>query len=571
MLSVIAALYLGLGGPAAEVRNLSVVHAANRTEIVLQVLGEVSLKHSFLPDGNRLVLDLRGAQQGIRLDFADINRGGVLGMRISQFQTEVVRVVVDLAQPVRYEVTNGSGEIRVVFPNPTGAFESWTMGLNGSPARAQTGAQNAPPPPTAAQQAERISVQIVDQPVIDVLVSFAAVAKRSIVPAPEVANRIINAEIQDQPWDLALEAILQAHGMVMRELESGILVVEDLATVAQRRTSEPTQTREFRIEFVSADSLLTTVQSLLTTTGKVAVNPTANSLLVTDTRSALERITPIIRQLDVRPAQVNISAKIVFVDRTALEDLGFVYDLKDSRGNQLNRLVPGFLDENNNGILESEERTDNNVILLGGNSIAALANANFRVANPALQIVTSLVLGRHSLFTFIDALQSVAVSDIVASPVVSTVDNREARIQVGERTPIRTIDAGSATGPGAQAPVASVRLEQTGIILQVTPHITGNQILLDIHAERSNIAAAPADIGATFQTQEADTQVLVGNGETAVIGGLTLIEKLRSRAGIPILMDLPVIGALFRQDSQREQKRDLLIMVTPHIIRDGTQ
>jgi type IV pilus assembly protein PilQ len=571
MLSVIAALYLGLGGPAAEVRNLSVVHAANRTEIVLQVQGEVSLKHSFLPDGNRLVLDLRGAQQGIRLDFADINRGGVLGMRISQFQTEVVRVVVDLAQPVRYEVTNGSGEIRVVFPNPTGAFESWTMGLNGSPARAQTGAQNAPPPPTAAQQAERISVQIVDQPVIDVLVSFAAVAKRSIVPAPEVANRIINAEIQDQPWDLALEAILQAHGMVMRELESGILVVEDLATVAQRRTSEPTQTREFRIEFVSADSLLTTVQSLLTTTGKVAVNPTANSLLVTDTRSALERITPIIRQLDVRPAQVNISAKIVFVDRTALEDLGFVYDLKDSRGNQLNRLVPGFLDENNNGILESEERTDNNVILLGGNSIAALANANFRVANPALQIVTSLVLGRHSLFTFIDALQSVAVSDIVASPVVSTVDNREARIQVGERTPIRTIDAGSATGPGAQAPVASVRLEQTGIILQVTPHITGNQILLDIHAERSNIAAAPADIGATFQTQEADTQVLVGNGETAVIGGLTLIEKLRSRAGIPILMDLPVIGALFRQDSQREQKRDLLIMVTPHIIRDGTQ
>ena len=571
MLSVIAALYLALGGPGAEVRNLSVVHAANRTEIVLQVQGEVSLKHSFLPDGNRLVLDLRGAQQGIRLDFADINRGGVLGMRISQFQTEVVRVVVDLAQPVRYEVTNGGGEIRVAFPNPTGAFESWTMGLNGSSARPQTQAQNAPPPPPAAQQAERISVQIVDQPVIDVLVSFAAVAKRSIVPAPEVANRIINAEIQDQPWDLALEAILQAHGMVMRELESGILVVEDLATVAQRRTTEPTQTREFRIDFVSADSLLNTVQSLLTQTGKVAVNPAGNSLLVTDTRSALERITPIIRQLDVRPPQVNISAKIVFVDRTALEDLGFVYDLKDSRGNQLNRLVPGFLDENNNGILESDERTDNNVILLGGNSIAALANANFRVANPALQIVTSLVLGRHSLFTFIDALQSVAVSDIVASPVVSTVDNREARIQVGERTPIRTIDAGSATGPGAQAPVASVRLEQTGIILRVTPHITGNQVLLDIHAERSNIAAAPADIGATFQTQEADTQVLVGNGETAVIGGLTLIEKLKSRAGIPILMDLPVLGALFRQDSQREQKRDLLIMVTPHIIRDGTQ
>ena len=101
--------------------------------------------------------------------------------------------------------------------------------------------------------------------------------------------------------------------------------------------------------------------------------------------------------------------------------------------------------------------------------------------------------------------------------------------------------------------------------------ITGNQVTLDIHAERSNIGLAPADIGATFNTQEADTQVMVENGETAVIGGLTLIEKLKVRAGIPFLMDLPVLGALFRNESERETKRDLLIMVTPHIIRDGTQ
>jgi type IV pilus assembly protein PilQ len=105
----------------------------------------------------------------------------------------------------------------------------------------------------------------------------------------------------------------------------------------------------------------------------------------------------------------------------------------------------------------------------------------------------------------------------------------------------------------------------------VTPMITGNQVLLDIHAERSNIGLAPADIGATFNTQEADTQVLVEDGETAVIGGLTLIEKLKERAGIPFLMDLPVLGVLFRTQSERENKRDLLIMVTPHIIRDGPQ
>jgi len=276
--------------------------------------------------------------------------------------------------------------------------------------------------------------------------------------------------------------------------------------------------------------------------------------------------------MDIKPAQVSISAKIVFVDRTALEDLGFVYDLKDSRGNQLNSLEPGFLDSNNNGIFEADERTDNNVILLGGNSVAALANANFRVANPALQILSSLVMGRHSLFMFLDALQTVSVSDVVATPVITTMDNRLARIQVGERTPIRTIDAGAGAvgGPGS-APTASVRTEETGIILEVTPRIVGNQVTLEIHAERSNIALAPGDIGATFNTQEADTQILVENGETAVIGGLTLIEKLKIRSGIPFLMDLPVLGALFRQETERENKRDLLIMVTPHIIRDPMQ
>jgi type IV pilus assembly protein PilQ len=184
-------------------------------------------------------------------------------------------------------------------------------------------------------------------------------------------------------------------------------------------------------------------------------------------------------------------------------------------------------------------------------------------------MVTSLLLGRHSLITFIDALQSVNLSDIQAAPSITVMNHREARIQVGERTPVRTIDAGSQVG-GQSAPRASVRLENTGVILTVTPHITGNQVLMELHAERSNIALAPADLGFTFQTQEAQTQVLVDNGETAVIGGLTIVEKTKVRAGIPFLMDLPVLGSLFRQTSDRENKRDLLIMVTPHIVREGT-
>jgi type II secretory pathway component GspD/PulD (secretin) len=187
------------------------------------------------------------------------------------------------------------------------------------------------------------------------------------------------------------------------------------------------------------------------------------------------------------------------------------------------------------------------------------------VANPALTLATSLVLGRHTLISFLEALQTVSLSDIQAKPMVRTTDNTLARIQVGERTPIRVVDAQSAGG--VNSPTAAVRLEQTGIILEVTPHVTGSQIKLRMHAERSNVGAVTGgDI--TFQTQQADNVVTVRDGETVVVGGLTIVEKTKVRSGIPLLMDLPVIGKLFRNDRDQEDKRDLLVLVTPHIVRD---
>jgi type II secretory pathway component GspD/PulD (secretin) len=222
---------------------------------------------------------------------------------------------------------------------------------------------------------------------------------------------------------------------------------------------------------------------------------------------------------------------------------------------------------NGNGVIDPDEFESQTLVSLGGNSVAALGNANYRVAAPSLELIGTLVLGRHSLIAFLEALQTVALSDIQAKPTLRTLDHRLASIQVGEQTPVRIIDAGAAGG-GADAPRATVSFRNTGVILNVTPHITGNQVLLDMHAERSNVAAAPSDVGVIFQTQNATTQVLVNDGETTVIGGLTIVEKTKSRAGIPLLMDLPVIGKLFRSETERENKRDLLIMVTPHIVRD---
>ena len=135
-----------------------------------------------------------------------------------------------------------------------------------------------------------------------------------------------------------------------------------------------------------------------------------------------------------------------------------------------------------------------------------------------MNLIFSTAIGNFDLSAFLQAMQSLSLDDVQADPTITTLDNRPAQILVGDRVPIRVIDASAGTGTETTAPRATVSFEQTGINLRVTPHVTANrQILLEVHAERSNIQPASVDIGFTFQTQQADNQILVADGETAVL------------------------------------------------------
>jgi type IV pilus assembly protein PilQ len=266
----------------------------------------------------------------------------------------------------------------------------------------------------------------------------------------------------------------------------------------------------------------------------------------------------LIRMLDVQTKQVAIDAKIIFVDRTDVRELGIIYDLKDVQGNSLNQII-AVPDPLNPG-----ETTNATLVDLAGESIALLANANDRVLAPSLEILASVAFGDFSLSAWLKALEQHKLSDVQAAPTIQVVDNSHARIQVGEKTPLRVLEK------GAQLPQArvNVQFEDTGIILDVTPHITNNnQILLDVMAERSGIQTDIPDIGFTFKKQIGQTRLLLDDGETMVIGGLTLSEVNRSVSGIPLLMNLPVLGALFRTTKTKEVQTDLIILVTPHIVR----
>jgi type IV pilus assembly protein PilQ len=459
-----------------------------------------------------------------------------------------------------------------------------------------------------AQQSQQppITVTFQDTDIRDVIASFAAFSGRTIVVGKDVTGTI-TAEVKNQPWDVALRAILQGQGLAASEDPvSGIITVDSYANILNRQASEPLQTQLVSINYARASNLVPTVQQLLqkdcpqiptsnnvpqansrqgcVARGLVAADSTTNTLIITETASRLADVLQYVHNLDVRTPQVGIKAKIIFVNRTNIEDIGLSYDLGTGTDQFFSQLVkrpdPATLkpiDTNGDGVpdaLGGGTPFNGDRILLGGNALSAIANANARVVNPALSVVFSTALGKFQLTSFLDALQEVRLADLQAEPSIVTLDNRQASIQVGQEVPIRVLDANTAnlsgaTTPNAQ-PRATVQMKQVGIILTVTPHITNNrQILLLLHAENSDAQIASSDVGFVFNKQSGDTQLLVGDGETAVIGGLTVTQATQSKSGIPLLVDLPLIGRLFGETRTDEEKRDLLILVTPHIIDDG--
>lgn len=606
------------GNDPANVTGLRVVPVADYTEVVIQMSGDITYSDFLLTNPPRLIVDLKGARHALPGDVFDrIDRGGVIGLRTSQFRDDVVRVVVDLLDATNYTVTREGGEVRISFPNLHGsAFEAWASGEGPGPdidpasatvpasdfepeaGAAGVGSNASEPPaperarPAAVQerasQMPRITVTFEGTDIRDVLGTFAEFTGKSFVPGAGVEGQV-TANIRNQPWDLALDAILQAHGLHAVETTSGIIRVDRLENLQERQKVVQLETQIFKINYAPVGPLAQSLGSVISERGRVIANDATNSLIVTDLPENIQIARQLINDLDVRTPQVSIAAKIIFVDRSEIEELGIGYDLKDTEGNQLNSINPGpnldprswqIVDSDFDGVPDRIVRplTQANQVSFSGASIAALANARDRITTPALQLLASAALGDFRLFSFVDALQRMDLSDIVAAPTVTTMDNQPANILVGEETPVRVVDfgAGGATGQGAgggaqaQFPRATVEFKETGIKLEVTPHITNNrQIVMDLHAERSGVALAPGDLGFTFQTQEGTTRLILNDGETGVIGGLTVSEVTRTESGVPILMDLPLLGGLFRTTRSDENKRDLLILVTPHIV-DGS-
>ena len=607
VLSAVAALRLAAAptlplprvGPG-DVTAVSVMPAPGKAELVIDVQGAVRIS-DFVLRGPlpRVVIDVVGAHLVAPIiQYDGVERAGIRNVRYSQFNADVVRVVVDLTQPREYQIHQDSTGVHVAFAAGA-SFAVWSSDGARRPAAALPLAiRPTPPSPTAdtavrppapaevaaapaprepdvalPRQQPRISVTFDRASITDVIANFAAFSGRSIIAGKDIAGTV-TAEIKDQPWDVAFSAVLAGQGLAAIELPGGIIRVDSRQNLATQDSLEGLSTTIVKVNYARASSLAPSVASMVSRRGKAVSDTTTNSIIVTDVASRLDTVAAFIHALDIRTPQVAIQAKIIFVHRTDLEELGLRYDLGTS--NQFfNTLIARPNPSDTTGNTPYDASRTPLLVNLGGNAVAAVANASAQLTeSPALRLVYSTVIGNFALSTFLEALQSVQLADVQAEPQVTVADNRQAEIWVGQRTPIRQIDVAStgATGAGGVAR-ATTNLIETGIRLTVTPHVVSGtrEVLMELKAENSGLQASTiAEAGFVFTEQQGTTQLLVSDGQTAVIGGLTVTQVTVAKTGIPFLVDLPVLGRLFGFRTSQEDRQDLLILVTPHIIDDLT-
>lgn len=531
------------------VDNFRVVSDGDATQIVIETTGEPRYRDDFQPLPPRLTLELTGASPALPLrSYEDIYRGGVRYVVVSQPTPDRLRFDLALTGVTSYAVYQEGNDLVVTFDNPGEVFPSYVANVGAAPDRPVadivTRRTVVPAQDQAAVATTRLEevddglAGIDGQPITfsfqeadvnTVARAFAEVSGRSIVVG-EVGDVRITADIRNEPWDEALVAIMRSNGLDVRMM-NGIVRIDSIERLRAAETLVELETVVLHLNYIAAADAQAVVEPLLSERGAIQADEKTNALVLTDVPTRIRQVARVMDELDIQTPQVTIKAKIVFVNKVDLRELGVRW-----RAENL-----------------GDPTVDTHV----------LAEADGTLADPFLDLSIGTLASGLNVGGLLQALEQRELADVQAEPQATVLNNLPAEIFVGERTPIRVLDVGADT----QEAQASVELIETGIILNVTPHITRDgKVLMKLRAERSGVAVADPEVGVTFSTQRASSQIMVNDGETTVIGGLTVQDVSSIRTGVPILKDIPILGGLFRSERKRNEKRDLLIFVTPYIV-----
>ncbi len=624
-LVIIAGLVLpGLGLAAvSEINGVKVVPEGEKVRLEISKVGDIQFKAFTMSDPDRLVVDCVGAMYDVRSVDDYPENGIVRNVRTSQYQNDptlISRVVVDLKTKVDWKIYE-DGDYQVVELTPRGTVQTASVDAAptlevkpvAKPAPAEpkplliAGAEMGPvlpmttpeEKPVAVQQTEKkkeepreedpwvkVEPEVVKSEVSEVNSAPARAAKArtttdwtqnyvrgapaaggglamgqrkitldaqgadmktvlrtisdfsgvNIVSGSDVEGEVY-VHIKDTPWEEALDILLKAYGYGYRE-EFGMIRVAEMTALmkeeldqktAERKKDEllPLVTKIIFINNSNAEEMRMALENIVSQRGMIAVDEGSNSLIINDIEKNIEKIEGMVRELDRRTYQVDINAKLVEIDVEASRELGIDWTLMN----------------------------------LSSSTLDAVGNASVtsNIAQSATQLAIGTVQSWGEFSAIFKALEKSNKANLISNPRITTMDNREASILVGKEIPLIVADE-------AGNPITE--LTKIGIMLRVTPHVNSDRtITLDLHPEVSDLQSeATAQGGVIITTSEADTRVIVGNGETAVIGGL--IKEIESEyvSGVPILKDVPGIGWFFSSKSKVSKQQELVIFVTPTIV-----
>ncbi|MFQ5453078.1 MAG: secretin N-terminal domain-containing protein [Candidatus Zixiibacteriota bacterium] len=372
-----------------------------------------------------------------------------------------------------------------------------------------------------------------------VLTFLADYGKVNVVVSPDVTGSV-TIKLSDIEWRTAMEIIGHTYDLAVVDEENGyirVLPAEDYRKEVTeqekhnkaKRELAQLQTKIIKISNSTSDDIVKAVKSLMTDRGVASSDSRSNSIIIQEVPSNMQNVLDYISELDKPANQIKISTRLLELYTSDIEELGIDWTAAGTYTTQSGLSYPQTLQ------IDGDRTTD----FAGQYKVTALQHG-------------------WSVDALVDVIVKSNKGRIIAHPEITTIDNKQARIQMGQKIPVKQFD---------EAGNVVIKFEEVGTILMVTPHMTAeNRILLELAPERSTYQFDPN--GVIINTSNAQTTLIVANGQTAVIGGLTTEDEVESEIGVPILKDIPIIGRLFKYTNKRVESRDLIIFVTPTIVED---
>ncbi|HUO81513.1 MAG TPA: type IV pilus secretin PilQ [Gammaproteobacteria bacterium] len=524
----------------------------------------------------RTAVDVRQEGGRIVVDFQDTNLPRDLMQRYD---------VLDFATPVKFvEAVRADGDARLIV-EPTGRYEQVAYQSDDLFTLELAPVPDSAPQAEAAREytGERLTLNFQDIETRAVLQLLADVSQQNIVVSDSVQGNV-TLRLQNVPWDQALDIVLRTKGLDMRRRDNVILVAPAEEIAARERQElqarkdlqelEPLRFEFLQVNYAKASDLATLLaaegrNALLSERGSVSIDERTNTLLLQDTPERLGDIRRLVQTLDIPVHQVLIESRIVIVNDDFSRQLGV-------------RLgATAVTDNSSDGLISvSGSAAGNDTIINSGLGniqntgqpfpVATPAlndrfNVNLPVNNPAGRIALAILDEDYLIDLELSALQAEGRGEIVSTPRVIAVNRKEASIEQGVEIPFQEAASSGAT---------TTQFKKAVLSLKVTPQITPDgRIILDMIVSQDSVGEqVPSATGGfvpSINTREVITQVLVNDGETVVLGGIYETERRETANKVPILGDIPGLGVLFRSTQRDSNKAELLIFVTPRILREG--